>query len=498
MNEEFDKEDEKMMKERQKMRVKIGYSVKDEEYDSIQQKNIEEALNNFSEFYEKEDLEKVSHLLEYLGQTSEMINIVKIPEFTSCKILEKLISIFSSSPPLSVVRSILNILTSIIDHIDLQTVNNFFNESFFELIIQMLHGEENEEMDLTKHRIFIFLDNFVLKSKEFRDHVINNMPIQALFDLFNSTEQEGNKVDVLLFFSKAAFWPDFPNTEDLFEFIFSFINDGSLDKIVLGMTILYYLEMNDSSEEKVLIQRINEAIGVNFNKVLNDLAGNKLSEFPLKLLSDIIACRKVNDQVEIMLLINMYLNSEAYEDQSVEITCVSNAINLIISIAKNCEEPFTHEELVLLLSKSREMMRDKPSRLKVKSALLIDAIFPHFTRLEIDRMIEFGILNFISPVLLMCNENELLQILEWVFKLFTTETDPKFVSFMRESIAHSDLSETLDDVAENAEDEGNKEVLDIATKIKLLLDFSFSDDEEHDSYDHSIDEEEEEDDEEED
>jgi len=301
----------------------------------------------------------------------------------------------------------------------------------------------------------------------FDDYILEFIPLEIFFDLFKTTKSQILKTDVLDYLSIIAFWCNNIFIDEIMSFIFEILNEMSLDHIIICMKVLYYLEYNESNTEEFLLKRINDQINIDFNLMLQDLAFNKLCEFPMKLLRDIARIRKVNDLVDIDIIINCFLNNDKYNDEDSEFECTSYAFDLIISIGEFCEEPFNHDQLDFLITKSYELLTDANSKRKIKGARIISSLFRHFSIDEIERIIQIDVLNQISTVLLVCNQDELVVVLIWIINLFSYyESNPELLKYVTETIRESDFIETLDEVINNAEDEKDNEAYNNAIKIK--------------------------------
>ena len=491
-----DEQEQQINKDKEISREK-AFSMNKNEKDienEKKQNSYEECFQDFFTAFENKDYESIENTLQYLGCSSNNINFIEFSGFWSFQFISKLFFLLSEDPPPNVIGYIFNVLISIIGNSKELQVINLLNEEFFQNILP-ISSSENRKVIM---RFLKFLESIALKSQKCRDILVENVP----FDFFTSmylnksqeikTEYESEefnteemiKKQVLSIFLAISYFHNFSSI-DLLSFILSILN-GS-EQISLGivgkcLSIIYFLEMNDDSEEHVVLTTISIDLHIDYGQLITDLfftqnqESIKDCEYLLKYLSDFITFQRNNDGiVPINLLVSLMKPSSGFNDLPYYlISFHSSILSLIDTIAIICDprdDPFPHDLRILILSNCRDIMRDAPSSLKVKAAILVGSLINHLTASEMESIIEFQILLFIEPVLFMCNSNELLLILKWIFTLLNYQVDPQISSLIKYTIFHSKFSDTLDEVANIAEDEDNDEVVDLVSKLQLLVDF---------------------------
>ena len=451
------------------------------------QKSYEDCFSEFLAAFENEDLESVENTLHYLGYSSKSINFIDFPGFWTSQFISKLFSVLSSNPPPDVIGYIFNIFISIITNAKETQAINILDKEFFDKILPVSSINSRKVII----RMLSFFESVALISQRCRDIVVENVPFDFFVTIYNDRSKEISfqthddedtegmiKLHVLSIFAAICFFPAF-ESNDLLQFVLTILNhDDSLKIIGKCINTLYFLEMN--SNDPSVLNTISIEAHLDYGHLIHDLFNSKDEEcikdctYLLKLLSDMMYIKKENDIVPIDLLISIMKPQDNQNMSEYLLTFHSSVLGLLDSIASNCDprnEPFQHEMRLHALANCRDLMRDSPSTLKTKAAILVGSLMNHLTTSEMEKIIEFQILIFLEPILFMCDGKDLIFILQWIFTLLSYKVDPQLTSLIKYSILHSNFNDTLDEVADNAEDEGNDEVVDLVTKLKLLIDF---------------------------
>lgn len=415
---------------------------------------FEQALNEIIESSKQSDFVKLMDEIDILGNFVWDTNSFYVKTYEESGIHNVFMNLLANPTNVYVTLGILKVIFRLAQFINLNDLQYYFPDVNINIIVNLLNHEDFAVQEGTLN----LLTNLSKMNPNLRNFIFDSVPFEKVCELTNSPSVSVQKF-LFEFLSTMLYLPEFPHIADVLNFMI-----GEIPRLQLPARMQIFRGICFAiANDKMMIHigtPLIELVGPTFEELMKEENKKyfKQAEYVLKFCIAMIKSSKD------CRFIDKYFMYEVL--QIADSNIAQLIINLFDVMLDNCEESFDRKDISVLFKMLEQALKMTAINVKISAAVLIGKVFcqPGFCNEQI--VTTSNVISSLAPVLLAASKNDLVQILKWVYKLLSNKSDPKRSELFADQLHNADLSDVLDELAED-EDE---DVAKIASMIALEID----------------------------